>query len=180
MVRHSRLGYAVAVARMRESHAASDDFEVIKFSTCLTMNGLCPISSTSGRDQLSFPKQDRNMLKPTLFALMLLITGFARADNTTEDCWLELPEYVPGASRVDDRWARFIGHVCYNHGIYSVHESHIRERCNKAYQACAENHGGCFSYSRIGGGVTTPACSGHDGQAYPFPAKPKESAAVSE
>lgn len=111
------------------------------------------------------------MLKRIAFAVLLMAAGSARADNTAEICWLPVAGPGPGVSHIQGRWAVSPGSVCYNHSWNSVHESHIRERCNNAYVKCAQTPGGCFSDSFIGGGREAPECSNHDGAAYPIVGK---------
>lgn len=115
----------------------------------------------------------RFMMRHATIVALLAAAMSAQADNTVESCYIEVPRekatgWVQGKSVV------FVGSVCYNHGIYSVHESHIRERCNKAYKACAEHPGGCISYSYIGAGKSDWHCEGHDGQPWPIPTTYRE------
>lgn len=44
----------------------------------------------------------------------------------------------------DSRRVEFtVGGVCYNHHTASCHDSHIRERCDKAYWECTAFSSGC-------------------------------------
>jgi len=60
------------------------------------------------------------------------------------------------------------GFICYNHPIFNMDMSHVRERCNAVIPECRNHPGGCLSDSsdHILGERGNPECAGYGGWEY--------------
>jgi len=107
------------------------------------------------------PLQEResNMLRAIplllLFSQLVLGSSIVWAQPTIQDCYV-----------MENGRPRLIGTICFEKGD-TVHESHIRERCNSAVPACIKRGTSCFADSCSSNcGQVAGQCVSYDGWDY--------------